>query len=135
MVVKQTEVAQKKHAGQIETASFNRVFHSDENEAALSKIAGNDCVLPRHSVEFAERLKQGSIRFHQTRLRHSGVESVIGAMQRGNGLKRCRDRSEVGFDCYFGFAILCRSSHNLGNLLLAKHHGQAASAISKRDTE
>jgi transposase, IS5 family len=133
VVVKQTEIAQKKHAGKIETASFDRGFHSDENEAALSKIVEDVCVLPRHPGQYAERLKQGSIQFHQTRLRHSGVESAIGAMQRGNGLKRCRDRSELGFERYFGLAILGRNIHTLGKLLLATHHSQAASAQSKRD--
>lgn len=133
VVVKQTEMAQKKHADKIETASFDRGFHSDENEAALSKIVENVCVLPRHPGQYAERLKEGSIQFHQTRLRHSGIESAIGAMQHGNGLKRCRDRSEIGFERYFGFAILGRNIHTLGKLLLAKHHGQAASAMSKRD--
>jgi hypothetical protein len=133
VVVKQTEIAQKKHAGQIETASFDRGFHSEENEAALSKIVDDVCVLPRHPGQYAERLKQGSIQFHQTRLRHSGVESAISEMQRGNGLKRCRDRSEVGFERYFGLAILGRNIHTLGKLLLAKHHSQAASAQNKRN--
>ncbi len=133
VVVKQTEIAQKKHAGQIETASFDRGFHSEENEAALIKIVDDVCVLPRHPGQYAERLKQGSIQFHQTRLRHSGVESAIGAMQRSNGLKRCRDRSELGFERYLGLAILGRNIHTLGKLLLAMHHSQAASAQSKRD--
>lgn len=133
VVVKQTAIAQMKHAGQIETASFDRGFHSDENEAALSKIVDDVCVLPRHPGQYAERLEQGSVQFHQTRLRHSGVESAIGAMQRGNGLKRCRDRSELGFKRYFGLAILGRNIHTLGKLLLATHHSQAASAQSKRD--
>jgi transposase, IS5 family len=132
VVVKQTEVVQKKHAGQIETASFDRGFHSDANELALREIIQDVCVLPRHPGQYAERLKQGSIQFHQTRLRHSGVESAIGAMQRGNGLARCRDRSELGFERYFGLAILGRNIHTLGKLLLAKHHSQTASAQSQR---
>jgi hypothetical protein len=132
VVVKQTEIVQKKHAGQIETASFDRGFHSDANELALREIIEDVCVLPRHPEQYAERLKQGSIQFHQTRLRHSGVESAIGAMQRGNGLARCRDRSELGFERYFGLAILGRNIHTLGKLLLAKHHSQTASAQSQR---
>jgi len=133
VVVKQTEIAQKKHAGQIETASFDRGFYSDENETALSKIVDDVCVLPRHPGKYAERLKEVSIQFHQTRLRHSGVESAIGAMQRGNGLKRCRDRSELGFERYLGLAVLGRNIHTLGKLLIATHHSQVASALSKRE--
>lgn len=132
VVVEQTEIAQKKHAGQVETASFDRGFHSDANEKALSNIVNDVCVLPRDPGQYAARLEQGTVKFHQTRLHHSGVESAIGAMQRGNGLKRCRDRSELGFERYFGLAVLGRNIQTLGKLLLAKHHSETASAQSKR---
>ena len=111
---------------------FDRGFHNDANEKMLSTIVDDVCVLPRHPGQYAERLKTGTVKFHQTRLRHSGVESAIGAMQRGNGLKRCRDRSEVGFERYFGLAVLGRNIHTLGKLLLAKHHSETASAETKR---
>ena len=132
VVVDQTKVAQRKHGGAIETASFDRGFHSDKNELSLGEIVEDVCVLPRHPGQYAERLKEGTVKFHQTRLNHSGVESAIGALQRGNGLKRCRDRSEVGFERYFGLAVLGRNLHTLGKLLLARHHAQAASAQSRR---
>ncbi|MGB7347780.1 MAG: ISNCY family transposase [Pirellulaceae bacterium] len=132
VVVEQTQVAQRKHSGQIETASFDRGFHSDENESALQEIVDDVCVLPRAPSQYAERLKNGSVKFHQTRLRHSGVESAIGALQRGNGLKRCRDRSEIGFERYFGLAVLGRNIHTLGKLLVAKHHASSLSAQSRR---
>lgn len=132
VAVEQTQVAQAKHRGQIETASLDRGFHSDANEAALSKIINDICVLPRHPGHYAERLKHGSVKFHQTRLRHSGVESAIGALQRGNGLKRCRDRSELGFERYFGLAVLGRNIQTLGKLLLNEHHGHTAAAESRR---
>lgn len=114
------------------SASFDRGFHSDENELALQEIVDNVCVLPRAPGQYAERLKNGSVEFHQTRLRHSGVESAIGALQRGNGLKRCRDRSEIGFEGYFGLPILGRNIHTLGKLLLAKHHATSTSAQNAR---
>ncbi len=132
VVVNQTQVAQRKHGGQIETASFDRGFHSDENELALQEVVDDVCVLPRHPVQYAERLKEGSIEFHRTRLHHSGIESAIGALQRGNGLKRCRDRSEVGFKRYFGLAVLGRNIHTLGKLLLSQHHAETESAKSRR---
>jgi transposase, IS5 family len=132
VVVEQTKLAQKKHNGCIDRASFDRGFHSDVNEAALNRIIEDICVLPRHPGQYAERLKQGSVKFHRIRLRHSGVESAIGAMQRGNGLKRCRDRSEIGFDRYFGLAVLGRNIQTLGKLLLARDHSQTAAAQSRR---
>ena len=111
---------------------FDRGFHSDENEASLREIVDDVCVLPRHPGQYAERLKNGSVKFHQTRLHHSGVESAIGALQRGNGLKRCRDRSEIGFERYFGLAVLGRNIHTLGKQLLSEHHASSVSAHSLR---
>lgn len=134
VAVEQTKLAQAKHRGQIKTVSLDRGFHSDTNETALGKIVEDVCVLPRHPGKYAERLKHGSIKFHQTRLRHSGVESAIGEMQRGNGAKRCRDRTELGFERYFGLAALGRNIQTLGKLILGEHHGQTASAESRRHT-
>ena len=132
LVLEQTTVANRKHAGEIQTASFDRGFHSDENEAALREIVEDVCVLPRHPGQYAERLKAGTVKFHQTRLRHSGIESAIGALQRGNGLRRCRDRSELGFERYFGLAVLGRNIHTLGKLLLAQQQAGALAAESRR---
>ena len=58
--------------------------------------------------------------FHNSRKRHPGVESAIGALQFGNGLERCRDRTEQGFCRYIALGILGRNVHVLGKLLLKK---------------
>ena len=132
VTVEQTREAQKKHKGQIETASFDRGFHSAENEEQLATIIDEPCLAPRHPGQFAERLANGSVEFHRLRQRHSGIESAIGALQSGNGLKRCRDHSEVGFERYLGLAILGRNIHLLGKLLIARREEQAAAALSQR---
>jgi hypothetical protein len=132
VIVDQTRKAQKKHRGAIETASFDRGFYSPENEKELAKIVNEPCVPPRHPQQYAERLANGSLEFHRLRQRHPGIESAIGALQSGNGLKRCRDRSEVGFERYLGLAILGRNIHVLGKLLIARRHEQSAAALSRR---
>jgi len=132
VIVDQTREAQKKHRGAIKTASFDRGFYTSENEEQLAKIVDEPCVAPRHPQQYAERLANGSEEFHRLRRRHPGIESAIGALQSGNGLKRCRDRSEVGFERYFGLAILGRNIHVLGKLLIARRQAQAAAALSKR---
>lgn len=73
-----------------------------------------------------------TIKFHQAHQRHPGVESAIGALQSGNGLKRCRDRSEVGFDRYVALAILGRNLHTLGKLLIVQQDADCQAATSKR---
>jgi len=117
---------------QYKSASFDRGFYSKENEQALQELVDNVCVLPRAPAEYAERLKTADIKFHKTRLHHSGIESAIGAMQRGNGLKRCRDKSEIGFERYFGLGVLGRNIHTLGKLLLARDHANSLAATSSR---
>lgn len=132
VIVDQTREAQKKHHGAIKTASFDRGFYTSKNEEELAKIVDEPCVPPRHPQQYAERLANGSLEFHRLRQRHPGIESAIGALQSGNGLKRCRDHSEVGFERYFGLAILGRNIHVLGKLLIARRQEQAAAALSKR---
>jgi hypothetical protein len=132
VILEQTREAQKKHNGQIKSASFDRGFYSPENEEQLAKIVNELCLAPRHPGQFAERIANASVEFHRLRQRHPGIESAIGALQSGNGLKRCRDHSEIGFERYLGLAILGRNIHTLGKLLIAKRKAQAAAAISKR---
>lgn len=132
VIVNQTREAQKKHQGAIKTASFDRGFYTLENEAQLAKIVDEPCLPPRHPQQYAARLANGSVEFHRLRQRHPGIESAIGALQSGNGLKRCRDHSEIGFERYFGLAILGRNIHVLGKLLIARREEQSAAALSKR---
>ena len=132
VIVDETRKAQQKHRGAIETASLDRGFYSPENEAALSDIVELACVPPRHPSQYAECMEQASIEFRQARMRHSGVESAIGGLQRGNGMKRCRDRSEIGFERYLGLAVLGRNIHVLGKLVIASHHADSLAATSER---
>ena len=54
--------------------------------------------VPEMPVSFAECLANASVEFHRLRQRHPGIESAIGALQSSNGLKRCRDHTEIGFE-------------------------------------
>lgn len=132
VIGEQTQNAQKKHQGQIAAASFDRGFYSPENAQQLAEIVLEPCLPPRHPSPYAECLEQASVAFHRQRQRHPGIESAIGALQSGNGLKRCRDHSELGFERYLGLAILGRNIHVLGKLLIAKRQAQSAAAFSQR---
>lgn len=132
VVVEQTRAAQRKHRGQIQTASFDRGFYSSDNERLLAEIVNEPCLPPRHPKQYAEQLEKGSVTFHQLRQHHPGIESAIGALQCGNGLKRCRDRSEIGFERYLGLAILGRNIHTLGKLLIAQQAATSAAAHTQR---
>lgn len=132
VVIDQMQKAQRKHGGQIKRASFDRGFHLAEQEQKLAAIVQEPCVPPKSPAQYAERMQRASITFRDQRKRHAGIESAIGAIQAGNGLKRCRDRSEIGLDRYLGLAILGRNIHILGKILIAQQSTNAQAAFNKR---
>lgn len=132
VAVPQTQAVQEKLGGVIERISFDRGFYSTENETALSKIVSSPCLPKCNSNQYAEQMKTASVEFRAARQRHSGVESAIGALQAGNGLKRSRDRTEIGFERYLCLAILGRNLHVLGKMLIAQQSPESLAAQSKR---
>lgn len=134
VIVEQTRRVQTLHEGKIESASFDRGFYTPQNAIDLATIIESPCLPPRPPKQYAEAMKTGSVEFRQARQNHPGIESAIGALQSGNGLKRCRDRTERGMERYVGLAILGRNLHTLGKLLIAKSNAQCEAAYSKRKT-
>lgn len=122
---------QEKYAGKVETVSFDRGFHSPTNQEELAKLVKNPCLAAKGKAG-AEQEKTGTIEFKKARKRHPGVESAIGALQAGNGLERCRDRSELGFHRYVGLGILGRNLHLLGKIIITQTDKRATAAKSKR---
>jgi hypothetical protein len=123
VIVEQTRQAQKLHRGEIERASFDRGFHTAENVQKLAEIVSQPCLPPKNPQQFAEYMEKASVEFHRSRQRH---------LQSGNGLKRCRDRTELGLERYLGLAVLGRNLHVLGKLLIARRNSGAAAAATKR---
>jgi len=132
VVVPQTQIVQKRLNNAIEEASFDRGFHTPENQQQLAKIVST-CCLPKPGAKQSKEQEQGAtITFRQARQRHAGVESAIGALQAGNGLERSRDRMEIGFDRYIALGILGRNLHVLGRLIIAREVESCEAARSKR---
>lgn len=132
VVVEQTRTAQKRHRGKIRRGSFDRGFHSPQVQDELAKILEHPCVPMPGSKQAAEQEKTASVEFRNARQSHPGIESAIGALQSGNGLKRCRDRTEKGFERYIGLGVLGRNLHVLGKLLIAREAPQSQAAYSRR---
>ncbi len=132
VVVEQTRIVQDRHDGQIEDASFDRGFYSHDNEKQLEEIIANLCLPKKAPREFEKQKKTASVRFREARQRHPGIESAIGALQFGNGLERCRDRTEIGFERYVALGILGRNLHVLGKLLIQQQAPNTKAAESHR---
>jgi hypothetical protein len=132
VVVEQTQQVQKRLGGRIERASFDRGFHSPKIQAELAKIIACPC-LPMPGVHLsAQQEQEATIEFRKARQNHPGVESAVHALQAGNGLKRCRDRSERGFERYLQVGVLGRNLHTLGKILLSRKDADCIAAGSRR---
>jgi len=132
VAVPQTRILQQRLGGRIRNISFDRGFYSKENENALKELVSNPCLPARAVNAYAEQMSGASVAFRAARQRHSGVESAIGALQAGNGAKRSRDRTEIGFERYLCLAILGRNLHVLGKMLIARQSPEALAGQSQR---
>jgi IS5 family transposase len=132
LVVPVMKKLQKRFDGKIKSASFDRGFHTPQNQEDLAEIVRTPCIAAKGPDQGRQQQKEGTVAFRQARQNHPGVESVIGALQKGNGLKRARDRSKKGYERYVALGILGRNLQTLGKLLLAKDKADCQAAKSKR---
>lgn len=132
VAVRETAILQQDFRNQVRRLSLDRGFHSPENQIELSKLVGQVCLPKPGAKQSVAQLHDADEEFLAARQSHPGIESAIGALQRGNALKRCRDHSELGFDRYLQLAILGRNLQTLGRLLIAKENGEAAAGKSHR---
>ena len=132
VIVEQTRALQDVLNGKMKSLSLDRGFHSPQNQLLLAKIVKHPCLPKPGAKQAAEQEKTATVKFRKARQRHSGIESAIGALQSGNGMKRCRDHTEIGFERYLALAILGRNLHTLGRLLIAQQAPKSLAAQSKR---
>jgi hypothetical protein len=132
LVVPVMKKVQQKFDGKIKSASFDRGFHTPANQKDLAEIVANPCIAAKGQEQGRQQQKEGTVAFRKARQNHPGVESAIGALQAGNGLKRCRDRSKRGYERYVALAVLGRNLQTLGKLLLAQDKAGCQAAKTKR---
>ncbi len=132
VVVEQTRIVQERLGGRIQRASFDRGFHSPQNQTALAQIIAHPCLAKPGPKQSIEQEENATVQFRAARQSHPGIESAIGALQSGNGLERCRDRSELGFERYLTLGVLGRNLHVLGRLVIAKRDALCEAARSLR---
>lgn len=135
LVVPVMRQLQERMGGKIQSASFDRAFHTPENQRELAEIVRTPCIACKGQEKGRQQQKEGTVAFRKARQNHPGVESGIGALQSGNGLKRCRDKSKRGFERYVALGILGRNLQTLGKLLLAQDQADCQAAQSKRKRE
>ena len=98
----------------------------------LSEIVP-DLYLPKLGAkQSVAQLASADDEFRAAQQNHPGVESAIGALQSGNGMKCCRDRSEIGFERYVSLAILGRNMLTLGRQVIAQEAPNSEAALTRR---
>jgi transposase, IS5 family len=132
VIIPQTKIVKKRLKGALRGVSFDRGCHSPENQRLLAALIEEPCLPMAGAHQAAEQDLAATISFRQARQRHPGIESAIGALQSGNGLERCRDRTELGLERYIALGVLGRNFHTLGKLLIACEDSASEAAYSKR---
>ena len=132
VAIEATKAVQTLFENKIERLSFDRGFHSPENHTELSKIIPHLCLPKPGSKQSVVQMANADDEFREAQQNHPGIESAIGSLQSGNGMERCRDRSELGFERYVSLAILGRNMHTLGRMLIAGEAADSMAASTRR---
>lgn len=132
VVVEQTKTVVQRLNQKVKSLSFDRGFHSPEIQAALAPLAPTICIPKPGDKQKKVQMEQSTAEFRAAHQRHSGIESAIGALQAGNGLERCFDRTERGFTRCLALGVLGRNLHVLGKLIIARESAKSISAFSRR---
>jgi IS5 family transposase len=135
LVVPVMKDLQERFDGKIKSASFDRAFHTPANQTGLAEIVTTPCIASKGQEKGRQQQKEGTVAFRKARQKHPGVESAIGALESGNGLKRCRDKDKRGYERYVALGILGRNLQTLGKLLLARDAAECEAAKSKRQRD
>jgi transposase, IS5 family len=132
VAVSSLRAAQDKVGNKIESASFDRGFHTPQNQRDLAELVAHPCVPVRGAKQEARQQAEATIEFREGRRHHPGVESAIHGLEAGNGLDRCRDRTKRGYERYVGLGILGRNLQVLGKLVLRRQGEDCLAGQSKR---
>jgi hypothetical protein len=132
VMIPDMEQLQQRLKGRIRSASFDRGFHSPENQKKLAALLEHPCLPMPGPKQSLRQEEEASIEFRAARQRHSGIESAIHALQSGNGLDRCRDHSSIGFRRYVALGVMGRNIWVLGKLLIAREHPECSAAETRR---
>jgi hypothetical protein len=131
-LVREMKRVQRRLGGRIHQASFDRGFHSPENQQELAELVSQPCVPVTGHIQAERQEREATLEFRRARRRHPGIESAIGALQSGNGQARCRDRSFGGYCRYVGLGVLGRNLHVLDKLLVARGPAVCGGPVAAR---
>jgi len=123
--------AAKAHFPTLAACSFDKGFHSKENQTALLEHL-TLVALPRKGKRSkAAQEIEDAADFVKARRTHSAVESAINALE-VHGLDVCRDHGIDGFKRYVAWAVVARNIHRMGALLWEQDQERARRDENRR---
>jgi IS5 family transposase len=112
--------------------SFDRGFHSPQNQQRLAEILPESC-LPTPGVHAAAAQYQtASIQWKELRRNHPGVEAAIGNLQLNHGCDTCPNKGRKGYERHLATAVISANLINLGRIIIAKKYPDSNAAQSYR---
>ncbi|MCP4142121.1 MAG: ISNCY family transposase, partial [Chloroflexi bacterium] len=109
----------KERFGNFNSSSFDKGFHSPDNQKKLAEILEN-VILPRKGwLSAINQEIENSEGFRTVRRKHAAVESSINALE-NHGLDRCPDHGLDGFKRYVGLAVSARNIQIMGHAIQQK---------------
>ena len=106
----------KKRFPDLNAGSFDKGFHSPENQAALKEQLERAALPRKGKLSQQAQAVEQSDAFIKARRKHSAVESAINALE-VPGLDVCPDHGIDGFRRYVALAVVARNSHRIGDIL------------------
>jgi hypothetical protein len=106
----------KKLFPDLSSASFDKGFHSPQNQIKLADILDRVILPKKGKLSAADKAREYDPEFIRLRHKHSAVESAINALE-VHGLDRCPDHGIDGFKRYVALAVVARNIHHLGAVL------------------
>ncbi|MCP5088586.1 MAG: ISNCY family transposase, partial [Rhodobacteraceae bacterium] len=101
---------------ELSSASFDKGFHSPQNQTELAKILDRVVLPKKGKLSKADKLREYDPEFIGLRRSHSAVESAINALE-VHGLDKCPDHGIDGFKRYVSLAVVARNIQQLGAVL------------------
>lgn len=101
---------------ELKSCSFDKGFHSPENQKKLSEILENVYLPKKGKLSEIRKEIEYSDDFKNAMKKHSSVEASIACLI-NHGLDICPEHGLAGFKRYVGIAIVARNIHHLGDIL------------------
>ena len=109
----------KKRFPALASVSFDRGFHSKENQEDLKKEVPFFALPKKGKLSKKAKEDQNTEDFKKARHKHAAVESAINALE-VHGLDVCPDRGFSAFERYTALAVLARNIQHLGSIIRAQ---------------